>query len=72
MGLQELLTDLVLDGMERRAWTRVELARRAGISAKHLSQILNGHRGASVALWDRLLAAVADEDPDAEEEDHEA
>ncbi|SDT85857.1 helix-turn-helix domain-containing protein [Gordonia westfalica] len=35
-----------------------DLARRAGVSEKHLSQVINGRAGASVATWDRLFVAL--------------
>ena len=56
--LQTWLVRQVKDGQRRKGWSQVELAARAGISQKHLSQMLRGHVEGSLAVWDRLLVAV--------------
>ncbi len=38
--------------------TQTELARRIGMSQKHVSQVLTGKTGLSLALADRMLAAI--------------
>ena len=34
--------DTIVDLMEEKGWTRIELARRLGFSARHLNQLING------------------------------
>jgi transcriptional regulator with XRE-family HTH domain len=60
--LDELLRELVREGLDRRKWTQFQLARTVGLSEKHLSQLLNGRTAGSVAVWDRLLKAVREEE----------
>lgn len=38
--------------------TNGEFAKRAGISAKHLSEVLNGHSGVTLDTAERLLRVV--------------
>lgn len=60
-NLQALLAELVYEGLDRKAWSQAQLARKAKVSEKHLSRILTGKDGGTVALWDRLLGAVAED-----------
>lgn len=56
--LQAWLIARVRQGLIDKNWAQVQLADAAGISQKHLSQVLSGHAAATVTLWDRLLSLV--------------
>lgn len=58
--LTDVLRDLVREGMTRHKLTQYRLAADTGLSAKHVSQLLNGKVDGSVDVWDRLLKAVRD------------
>jgi transcriptional regulator with XRE-family HTH domain len=59
-ALQEQLTKAVRQGLIERGWSQAELARRAGISEKHLSQMLKGRTEGSLSMWDQLLTILAE------------
>lgn len=48
----------ILAAIEQRDTTQVELARRLGMSQKHVSQALTGRCRLSFDLADRMLAAL--------------
>lgn len=48
----------VLAALACEGIAQAELARRCGVSAKHVNQTLRGHAGLSVSLAGRMLAAV--------------
>lgn len=54
--LQGWLVEWVDWGLAERDITQRQLASEAGISQKHLSEIMNGWQSGSLELWDRLLA----------------
>jgi transcriptional regulator with XRE-family HTH domain len=45
----------------RSRTSRKDLAARAGVSEKHLSQLLNGRSGGSYAMWVRIARALGAE-----------
>jgi transcriptional regulator with XRE-family HTH domain len=61
-NLNELLRELVRDGMAKRRWSQARLSEATNVSQKHLSQLLNGKTVGSVDVWDRLLKAVGDDE----------
>lgn len=56
--LRRVLADGVRAELTRRGGTQRGLARDVGTAPVHLSQILNGARVGSVAMWSRLLDAL--------------
>jgi ribosome-binding protein aMBF1 (putative translation factor) len=54
-GLARMLADVVRNGIAERGWSQRDLAHAAGLSEKHVSQVLNGRASAAVDTWDRLL-----------------
>lgn len=56
--LRAWLIDTVDEGMRRKNWTQARLAAEAGITQKHISQLLNGKVNGSVGVWSRLLVAT--------------
>ena len=53
--LQWFLAGLVAGGLDDKSWTQGQLARRAGITQKYMSELMNGHRMGTLAMWQRLL-----------------
>lgn len=49
---------LARQGLRDQGWNQARLAREVGITAKHLNNVLLGHRPGSIQVWDRLLRAV--------------
>ncbi|WP_032376688.1 helix-turn-helix domain-containing protein [Rhodococcoides fascians] len=56
--LRDELRAHVINGLKSIKMTQRELARRVGLSEKHVSQVLLGVDDATVSTWDRLLTAV--------------
>lgn len=52
-GLLELLADAIIESQPQRV-----TARRAGLSEKHVSQMLTGKVDGSLAAWQRMLDAA--------------
>lgn len=61
-ALQAWLIAELRAGMAVTDMTGVELAQAAGISPKHVSQVLNGAATGTVELWDFLLSLVGRRD----------
>lgn len=57
MTSREALARLIRAEIDAGGWRQHEIAREAGITEKHLSQIVNLKAGASLDLVDRVLAA---------------
>ena len=57
-ALAQQLADQVDDEMVRQGMTQAELARLAGFSQKHVSQMLTGKATGTVEAWDRLAEAL--------------
>lgn len=56
--LQRMLADSVRAGMRVRGWSQADLAYAAGVSTKHLSQMLNGRVEGTLSTWQHLLDVV--------------
>ena len=56
--LQQWLVTRVDEGLAWQGWTQTRLAAEAGISQKHLSEMLRGRAEGSLTVWDRLLALL--------------
>jgi predicted XRE-type DNA-binding protein len=59
--LQQELTKTVKAGLKQRNMSQGALARKIGITPKHVHEVLRGVASASVVVWDAMLAeAVID------------
>ncbi|GAA1881750.1 helix-turn-helix domain-containing protein [Williamsia serinedens] len=56
--LRDELAARVKNGLKNQQETQRDLARRMGVSEKHISQVLTGRAGATVEMWDRMLTEV--------------
>ena len=56
--LQQVLIDLVQDGLAEKAVPQTWLAWKTGYSTKHINTMLRGHVEGSLEAWDALLKAV--------------
>lgn len=63
--LHDELVARVRARMRARGMTQADLARRAGLTQKHLSQMLTGRVDGALAAWQRLLDATDDPTPPA-------
>ena len=54
--LQAQLRDRLLDALERRGMTQAALARKAGVSTKHLNRLLRSDEiEGSLTMWQELF-----------------
>lgn len=51
---EERVTELLWDVLERTKTRQIALARRAGVTPKHVNQILKGHVSPRLAMLDRF------------------
>ena len=56
--LQRYLAATVRAAARNRGWPQARVALEAGLSQKHLSQVLTGRAEGSLQMWDRLLKSV--------------
>ena len=57
-SLEDTVRALIRDAIYEPYITQDELARRVGITPKHVSRTLHGHDGLSMDLAERMMAAV--------------
>jgi transcriptional regulator with XRE-family HTH domain len=57
--LQVQLRERLLDALARRHMSQADLARAAGISQKHLSQLMTGHAEGTLTMWQDLFDATS-------------
>jgi hypothetical protein len=62
------LAKVVRQGLKKTGKTQRELATGAGTTTKHVTMVLNGRSHASVQMWQKLIDAAWDGEPDNEEE----
>lgn len=56
--LQAWLVGRVKEGLREQGWTQARLAAEAGITQKHLSQMLTGATEGSLTKWSTLLSRI--------------
>lgn len=56
--MEDAVRALIRDAIWEPYITQDELARRVGITPKHVSRVLHGHDGLSMALAERMIRAT--------------
>ncbi|QBZ72732.1 helix-turn-helix DNA-binding domain protein [Gordonia phage GodonK] len=57
-SLQQLLVELVVNGMQREGISKSELSKRSGINPNTLAKLMTGKSHGHIDTWDALINAV--------------